>query len=159
MDGHFLREYAVLDSSGHLTRGGALLFSNLHPFAADPTIQCLRRRTPAGPLTRPSSVHRTPLIVALTDLLRNIDAINETTSVTLPTGVQQQLETTPGPAAREAVVNAIAHRDHRHPEPVRACSSARPTRRPADRPSGTKPGRRFHNAAAAADETEGCGSL
>ncbi len=113
-----LRECAVLDSSGHLTRGGALLFSSLHPFAADPTIQYLRRRTPAGPLTRPSSVHRTPLIVALADLLRDIDAINETTSVTLPTGVQQQLETIPGPAAREAVVNAIAHRDYRHREPV-----------------------------------------
>ncbi|WP_007514738.1 MULTISPECIES: ATP-binding protein [Pseudofrankia] len=113
-----LRECGVLLDDGHLTRAGALLFCAATGLAAEPSLHYLRRRTPAGSLARPPSVHDTPLIVAVVDVLRGIDAINETTSVTLPTGVQQQLETIPGPAVREAVVNAVAHRDYRHPEPI-----------------------------------------
>jgi ATP-dependent DNA helicase RecG len=113
-----LRECGVLASDGDLTRAGALLFCAAGYLAADPSVHYLRRRTPAGSLARPPSVHGTPLIVAVVDVLRTIDAINETLSVTLPTGVQQQLETIPEPAVREAVVNAVAHRDYRHPEPI-----------------------------------------
>ncbi|MBL7488215.1 putative DNA binding domain-containing protein [Frankia sp. AgB1.9] len=113
-----LRECGVLTSEGVLTRAGALLFCGSPGLAADPSLHYLRRRTPGGSLARPPSVHDTPLIVAIVDVLRSVDAINETTSVTLPTGVQQQLETIPELAVREAIVNAVAHRDYRHPEPI-----------------------------------------
>jgi ATP-dependent DNA helicase RecG len=112
-----LRECGVLDDGGYLTRGGTLLFCESAP-AAEPSLQYLRKKTPAGPLSRPPQTHGPPLIVALGNVLRDVDAINETRPVTLPSGVQQQLETVPGAAIREALVNAVAHRDYRQPDPV-----------------------------------------
>jgi ATP-dependent DNA helicase RecG len=113
-----LRECGVLVDDGALNRAGALLFCGPAGLAADSSLHYLRRRTPAGSLARPPSVHDTPVLVAVTDMLRGIDLLNETTSVTLSTGVQQQLETIPEPAVREAVVNAVAHRDYRYPDPT-----------------------------------------
>jgi ATP-dependent DNA helicase RecG len=113
-----LRECGALVDGGALNRAGALLFCGAAATAADPSLHYLRRRTPGGSLARPPSVHDTPVLVAIVDVLRSVDAINETTSVTLLTGVQQQVETIPELAVREAVVNAVAHRDYRHPEPI-----------------------------------------
>jgi len=112
-----LRECGVLDDDGHLLRAGALLFTR-HKVAPNATIQYLRKRTPGGALTRPPDVHDVPLLLALRECLRDVDASNETTPVTLPSGVQQQLETIPRAAVREAIVNAVAHRDYRLPDQV-----------------------------------------
>ena len=112
-----LRECGLLTSDGRLLRAGALLFTN-DATASNPALQYLRKRTPGGSLTRPPDVHHPPLLIALGECLRDIDAINETTPVTLSSGVQQHLETIPSVAVREAVVNAIAHRDYRAPDQV-----------------------------------------
>jgi ATP-dependent DNA helicase RecG len=112
-----LRECGVLDEDGHLLRAGAILFTK-HPIAPNPAIQYLRKRTPGGALTRPPDVHQVPLLLALRECLRDVDSANETTPVTLPSGVQQQLETIPRAAVREAIVNAVAHRDYKLPDQV-----------------------------------------
>ncbi|GAA4741035.1 ATP-binding protein [Modestobacter marinus] len=110
-----LRECGVLDDDGRLLRAGALLFTRQQA-APNPTIQYLRKRTPGGALTRPPEVHALPLLLTIRECLRDVDAANETTPVTLASGVQQQLETIPRAAVREAVVNAVAHRDYRLPD-------------------------------------------
>lgn len=112
-----LRECGVLDDRGRLLRAGALLFTR-SVIAPNASMQYLRKRTPGGALSRPPDVHGLPLLLALRECIRDIDAANETTPITLASGVQQQLETIPRAAVREAVVNAVAHRDYRLPEPV-----------------------------------------
>lgn len=112
-----LRECGVLDDDGRLLRAGVLLFTR-HDVAPNPALQYLRKRTPGGALSRPPDVHGLPLLLALRECLRDVDASNETTPVTLASGVQQQLETIPRAAVREVIVNAVAHRDYRLPEPV-----------------------------------------
>ena len=112
-----LRECGVLGDDGRLSRAGALLFTGA-PVAPHAALQYLRKRTPGGALTRPPAVGTTPLLLALRECLREIDAVNETTPVTLASGVQQHLETVPRAAVREAVVNALTHRDYRLPEQV-----------------------------------------
>ncbi|WP_298992784.1 ATP-binding protein [uncultured Pseudokineococcus sp.] len=112
-----LRECGVVDEDGHLLRAGELLFGAGRA-APNPSLQYLRKKTPGGPLTRPPDGHGAPLLIALSECLRDVDAVNETTPVTLPSGVQQQLETIPRTAVREALVNAVAHRDYRLPDAV-----------------------------------------
>ena len=112
-----LREMGLVHEGGNLTRAGAVLLCRT-PDMPSLSIDYLRKRTPAGELSRPPTVLRAPLLVALAELLDAIDAINETTPVTLRSGVQQHLETIPAAAVREAVVNAIAHRDYRLPDPI-----------------------------------------
>lgn len=112
-----LRECGLLDDGGHLLRAGALLFTR-HHVAPNPSIQYLRKRTPGGALTRPPDVLGVPLLLAVRECLRDVDAANETTPITLASGVQQQLETIPRAAVREAVINAVAHRDYRLPDRI-----------------------------------------
>ncbi len=113
-----LRECGVLDQRDTLNRAGAILFCEGSAEAPPLTIQYLRKRSGGGSLSRPPADLRTPMVVAIAEVLELIDAINETTPVTLRSGVQQQLETIPRAAVREAVVNAVAHRDYRLPEQI-----------------------------------------
>lgn len=112
-----LRECGVLVDE-RLNRAGALLFSEPTRPLPDPLVQYLRRRSPGGELSRPPANLAAPLLVVLADAFREIDAFNETRPLTLTTGVQMHLETIPKDAAREAVINAVAHRDYRQPGPV-----------------------------------------
>lgn len=113
-----LRECGVLGERGFLNRAGALLFCSDRAESPSMNLQYLRRRTPGGPLSHPATDLGAPVLLALSETLALIEAINETSAVTLPNGVQQQLETIPRAAVREAIVNAVAHRDYRLPEQV-----------------------------------------
>jgi ATP-dependent DNA helicase RecG len=113
-----LRECGVVNQHGYLNRAGALLFCGTPSGAPSLSVQLLRKRTPAGELVRPSLVLSQPLVNTLSEIFADIEAMNETTPVTLRSGVQAQIETIPRAAVREAVINAVAHRDYRLAEPV-----------------------------------------
>lgn len=76
-----------------------------------------RRKVPGGP-----SVDRcelaTPLIEAYHEVKSRIDAMNEVRELQLSGGVRPRIRLIPDLAAREAIVNAIIHRDYRYPDPV-----------------------------------------
>ena len=76
------------------------------------------RKTPAG---EPTVVQRIagPLVRTLVRVLEIIDARVDKTPVNLPGGQQVQLADLPEAAVREAVVNALVHRDYRLGGPVR----------------------------------------
>ena len=115
-DGDLLRECGLLRPEGMLNRAGALLFCE--PGLAQPVaagIQYLRKDAPGGRLSRPPLNTDTPVLPTLATVLAQIESVNETTPITLRSGVQQQVATVPSAAVREAIVNAVAHRDYRLP--------------------------------------------
>jgi ATP-dependent DNA helicase RecG len=59
-----------------------------------------------------------PLIVAYRDLMVRLDASNDARELHLSSGVHTRLRLIPPPAVREAVVNALMHRDYRLADPV-----------------------------------------
>ncbi len=97
-----------------LVNAGALLFC-----ADSGTTQLtyVHRRTPAGALVVNEPLN-TPLLRALERAFDLIDVRSDRTSVNLPGGQQIQLADLPPVAVREAVVNAVMHRDYRRPEAV-----------------------------------------
>lgn len=112
-----LRELGVVDDRARLLRAGALLFTTSSP-GPDARIQYLRKDTPGGPLTMSPQLLDIPLLISIQQVLLPIGARTPSIAVNLPTGVQVHLETLPGDAVRESVINAVAHRDYRLPEPI-----------------------------------------
>jgi ATP-dependent DNA helicase RecG len=104
-----LRILGLTSSDDMLVRAGELLFCE--PASQLPLIVYQYRRTPAGEpvVTRPSG----SLLSALRRALELISARLDTTPVNLPGGQQIQLTDLPEPAIREAVANAVIHRDYR----------------------------------------------
>ncbi|RGC68467.1 Divergent AAA domain protein [Micromonospora sp. MW-13] len=119
-DGDLLRILGVVSDAGRLTRAGALLLAE--PTGAQGNgldrVVYQFRKTPAG---EPTVVQRIPgpLLPALVRVLELIDARVDKTPVNLPGGQQVQLADLPEAAVREAVVNALVHRDYRLGGPVR----------------------------------------
>jgi ATP-dependent DNA helicase RecG len=110
-----LRILGVTSSRGTLVRAGELLFCE--PINQLPPIVYQYRRTPAGEpvATRPGG----PVLPALVRTLELISARLDTTPVNLPGGQQVQLADLPEPAIREAVANAVIHRDYQMSGSVR----------------------------------------
>lgn len=108
-----LRRLGVLAPGDQLTKAGSLLFVPGDRVLID----YKRRRVPGGP-----SVDRqeetAPLIEAYTQVKRRIDAVNEERELQLPSGVHPRIKLVPDRAVREALVNAIIHRDYRQAEAV-----------------------------------------
>lgn len=109
-DPDLLRALGVATPGGLLNRAGALLFARPEP--ERDVIAYVHRRTPSGSLTANESF-TPPLIVALDRVLDLISARVDRTSVDLARGQQLQVADLPEAAVREAVVNAVMHRDYR----------------------------------------------
>lgn len=107
-DRDFLRILGVVTAVGTLTRAGELLLCD--PLSSRPLIVYQYRRTAAGEpiVTRPEG----PLLLALLRTLELVSARLDTTPLNLPGGVQVQLADLPEAAVREAIANAVIHRDY-----------------------------------------------
>lgn len=108
-DEDLLRVLGLVTQHGTLNRAGTLLFCDPDP--GTPLVVYQYRRTPAGEpvVTRPEG----GLLQCLLRLLDLVEARLDTTPVNLPGGQQIQLTDLPQAAIREAVANAVIHRDYR----------------------------------------------
>jgi len=113
-DADLLRGLGVLTAHRTVVNAGALLFAR---FEDIPQITYVHRRTPAGPLTVNETLVA-PLLRAVERAFDLIEVRTDRTSVNLPGGQQLQLADLPPAAVREAIVNAVMHRDYRRPGAV-----------------------------------------
>lgn len=109
-----LRALGVADADGNLLRGGELLFCDKD--RAEHLVYQFRR-SPGG---EPADIQRLgqPLLLAVQRLLELIAARIDRTPILLPSGQQVELADLPEGPVREAVANAVAHRDWRIPDPI-----------------------------------------
>lgn len=108
-----LRALGVVDSEGWLLRAGELLLCEPPQSGVDaPGVLYQYRHTPGG---EPVSIERLgpPFVTAFERVMELVQARQQLTPVTLPNGQQLQIEDFPSLAVREAVANAIIHRDYR----------------------------------------------
>lgn len=111
-----LRKLGVADEKGRLNRAGALLF--LGPDSTDElAVVYKRRNAPGADSTNRLDLAR-PLLQLYHEVKIAIDAANDLVQLSLPSGVRPQIRTIPDLAVREAIVNALMHRDYRLPGPV-----------------------------------------
>ena len=102
---------------GTLLRAGSLLLAE--PESVDGELIVYQyRRTPAG---EPAVMQRLPgpLLPTLLRVLELVDARVDKTPVNLPDGQQIQLADLPEAVVREAIANAVIHRDYRRTGAVR----------------------------------------
>ncbi|MBI2708905.1 MAG: putative DNA binding domain-containing protein [Actinobacteria bacterium] len=127
-DADLLRALGVVSSTGELLRAGELLFC--HGDHRDLIVYQFRR-TAGG---EPADVQRlgTPLLLALQRSIELVAARIERTLILLPSGQQVELPDLPEGPTREAIANAVAHRDWRLPDPISIEHS--PTRLVVDSP-------------------------
>lgn len=139
-DADLLRVLGVVGANGRLTQAGVLLLCD--PTEPTDLIVYQYRRAPAS---EPVSVERLarPLLSALIRTIELIETRVDKTPVTLPNGQQLQLADLPEAAVREAVANAVIHRDYRLGGPVRIEHS--PSRLVVDSPGPLVLGVSVHN--------------
>ena len=104
-----LRALGVVTPHQTLTNAGALLFTAFRP--GEELISYTFRRTPAGALAA-SEYLNAPLVPALQRVFDLIQARTDSTPVSVGKGQQLQINDLPEAAVREAVVNAVMHRDY-----------------------------------------------
>lgn len=114
-DPDLLRSLGLTSPDGMLTNAGALLFTD--DLYGGEQLVYIHRRTPSGALVVNERLGG-PLLPALERVLELVDARLDRTSVNLPGGQQLQIADLPDAAVREAIVNAIMHRDYRRSGPV-----------------------------------------
>lgn len=114
-DEDLTRLLGVVDGDGHLTRAGEVLLCS-SPLNEEQVIYQYKP-TPGG---EPSLVERLggPLLVVLGRLTDLIWARRNTTPVNLPDGTQIEVADFPEGAVREAIVNALLHREFRFRSPI-----------------------------------------
>lgn len=115
-DDDFLRALGVVDENGRLLRAAELLFCDVSE-SSTATLLYQYRQTPGGEAT---AVERfgLPLVPAFERVMDLVWARRNVTPLTLPNGQQIDIADFPEVAVREALSNAIIHRDYRIPNPV-----------------------------------------
>jgi len=109
-DADLVRVLGLVTERGTLVNGGALLFTGR--MSTGEQMSYVHRRTPAGELLANEHLG-TPLLPSVQRLFDLIGARLDRTPVNVPGGQQLQLADLPEAAVREAVVNAVMHRDYR----------------------------------------------
>lgn len=114
-DEDLLRALGVMDKSGRLLRAAEVLFCE--PAGGDPAVLYQYRQTPGG---EASAVERLalPLVPTFQRVMELIWARRNVTPLTLPNGQQIEVADFPEIAVREALSNAVIHRDYRTGQPV-----------------------------------------
>jgi ATP-dependent DNA helicase RecG len=110
-----LRALGVVDPDDRLLRAGEVLFCG--PPSQSATLVYQHRATPGGEATAVERIAQ-PLIVAFERLMELVWARRNVTPLTLPTGQQIEISDFPEAAVREALSNALLHRDYRLQRPV-----------------------------------------
>ena len=116
-----LRALGVVSNSSRVLIAGQLLFAKAQPGGA-PVIVYEYRATPGG---EPRAIERlaAPLLTSFQATLQLVRARQSVTPLNLAGGQQVQLEDFPTLAVREALANAIVHRDHHLSGPVNVVHS------------------------------------
>ncbi|MDQ3262958.1 MAG: putative DNA binding domain-containing protein [Myxococcota bacterium] len=114
-DRDLLSALGVIGGDGRFSRGGELLFCATA--GTQPAIVYQYRGTPGG---EPKAIERlaSPLVLALAKAMELVQVRRSLTPINLPDGQQIHIADFPELAVREALVNAVVHRDHHLPEPV-----------------------------------------
>jgi ATP-dependent DNA helicase RecG len=109
-DADLMRVLGLVTARGTLANAGALLFTRR--LDQSEQLSYVHRRTPAGELLVNEHLPA-PLLPAVQRTFDLIEARLDRTPVNLPGGQQLQLADLPEAAVREAVINAVMHRDYR----------------------------------------------
>lgn len=114
-DRELLIELGALRQDGRLSRAGEVLFCPTRDGSA--RLVYLYRGTPGG---EPTELRRfdEPLILAYERVMELVEARRRLTPVTLPKGQQLAVEDFPNLAVREALTNAVVHREYQLLGPV-----------------------------------------
>jgi ATP-dependent DNA helicase RecG len=114
-DRELLIELGAIRQDGRLTRAGEVLFCPTRDGSA--RLVYLYRETPGG---EPTELRRfdEPLVIAYERVMELVEARRRLTPVTLPKGQQLAIEDVPNLAVREALTNAVVHREYQLPGPV-----------------------------------------
>ena len=110
-DPELLRALGVINSAGRLLRAGELLFCD-QAADASPHFIYQYRATPGGEALLVERLDG-PLVLAFERLMELTWARRNVTSLTLRSGQQIELADFPDVAIREALANAVLHREHR----------------------------------------------
>lgn len=114
-DGDLLSALGVVDVEGRLMRAGEVLFCE--PPADEAVLVYQHRPTPGGEAALVERISL-PMVLAFERTMELVWARRNVTPLTLPSGQQLEISDFPEAAIREALSNALLHRDYRLPGPV-----------------------------------------
>ena len=112
-----VRRLGLVADNGNLTRAGAILLVENASCAPQELLVYQHRRTQSGEADF-SRRWSSPLIIAFADALEVVSARLSITPITVRSGQQLTIEDFSSIAIREALANALIHRDLRENQPV-----------------------------------------